>query len=144
MYRIIFSWTLQGIITDSPGLMGLTTTIERPVSVILVLRFFLDLREQNVHPNGTSQTKDEAPCSSLKAAAWKFSNAIIEDLGDPEDEQFVGSQVTGSGTVSERVLRPTASDAENKDSSAAVDLVEFPWAAGRLEGAQYLTRTDTG
>ncbi|KAF8512455.1 hypothetical protein BU17DRAFT_69221 [Hysterangium stoloniferum] len=92
---------------------------------ILVLRFFLDLREQNVHPYGTSQTRDEAPCSSLKAAARKFSNAIIEDIGDPEDEQFFGSQATRFGTVSGRVLRPAASDAENNDSSPAVNLEVF-------------------
>ncbi|KAF8512465.1 hypothetical protein BU17DRAFT_69231 [Hysterangium stoloniferum] len=138
---------VQGIITDKlvqPGLAGLTTTIERPVSVILVLRFFLDLREQNAYQNGTFHTRDEEPCSSFKAAAGKFSNAIIEDLGDPEDEQFVGSQVTGSGSVLGRVLRPTASDAANKDSSAAVDFVDFPWVARILEDAKAPTGTDTG
>ncbi|KAF8512457.1 hypothetical protein BU17DRAFT_69223 [Hysterangium stoloniferum] len=95
------------------------------VSVILDLRFFLDLRDRNAHQNGTSQTRDEALCSSFKAAAQKFSNAIVDDLGDPDDEQFVGSQATSSGTVSGRVLRPAASDAENNDSSPAVNLEVF-------------------
>ncbi|KAF8528216.1 hypothetical protein BU17DRAFT_81468 [Hysterangium stoloniferum] len=78
-----------------------------------------------------------------KAAAQKFSNAIIEDLGDPDDEQFVGSQATSSGTVFGRVLRPAASDAENNDSSPAVNLEEFPWAVGRVADAGARTGTDT-
>jgi len=106
------------------------------VSVILVLRFFLDLREWNAHPNGTSQTKDLSPCSSWKAAARKFSSAIIEDLGDPDDDALFASQATSPGSVSRKVLRPTASDAENDDSFPTVNMEEFPWAGGRLSGGE--------
>jgi len=134
-FLIIFCWGLQSIITDNlvrPNIKGLTTAIERPVSSILVLRFFLDLREWNAHPNGTSQTQDLPTCSSWKAAVRTLSNAIIEDLGDPEDEALFASQATSPGSVSRQVLRPTASDAENDDSFPTVNLEEFPWAAGRL------------
>jgi len=138
-FLIIFCWILQSIITDNlvrPNIRGLTVAVEKPVSVILVLRFFLDLREWNAHPNGTSQTKDLSPCSSWKAVAWKLSHAIIEDLGDPEDEAMFASQATSPGSVSRQVLRATASDAENNDLFPTVNLEEFPWATGRLGGGE--------
>jgi hypothetical protein len=103
------------------------------VSSLLILRFFLDLREWNAHPNGTSQTRDLGPCSSFKAAVRKISNAIIEDLGDPEHEALFASQATSSGSVSGQALRATASEAENTGSFPTVDLVEFPWATGGLD-----------
>jgi len=138
-FLIIFCWGLQSIITDNlvrPNIRGLTTAIERPVSSILVLRFFLDLREWNAHPNGTLQTKDLSPRSSWKAVARKLSNSIIEHLGDPEDEALFASQGTSPGSVSRQVLRPTASDAENNDSFPTVNLEEYPWAAGSLGGGE--------
>jgi len=143
-FLIIFCWTLQIIITNSsklvrPNIKGLTTVIERPISVILVLRFFLDLRQWNTHPNGTSQTRDLTPCSSWKAVARKFSNSIIEHLGDPEDEALFASQATNPGSVSRQVLRPTASDAENNNLYPTVNLEEFPWAAGRLGDGEVRT-----
>jgi len=145
-FLIIFCWVLQDIITDNlvrPSVKGLTTPIEKPVSFILVLRFLLDLREWNAHPNGTSETKDLSPCSSWKAAARKLSNAIIEDLGDPEDEALFARQATSPGSVSRQVLRPTASDAENDDSFPIVNLEEFPWAAGRLGDGEAQTENNT-
>ncbi|KAF8512451.1 hypothetical protein BU17DRAFT_96241 [Hysterangium stoloniferum] len=123
--------------------IAFVANLQASVSVILASRFFLDLHEQNSHANGTSQTKDEAPCSSFKAATRTFSNVIVEDLGDPEGNQFSGSQVTSSRIVSRRVLWQTTSDAENNDSSPAVNLEEFPWAAGRSEDAEPPTGTDT-
>jgi len=144
-FLIIFCWTLQSIMTDNlvrPNIKGLTAAVERSVSVILVLRFFLDLREWNAHPNGTSQTKDLSPCSSWKAVARKLSHAIIKDLGDPEDEAMFASQATSHGSVSRQVLRPTASDAENNDLFPTVTLEEFPWATGRLGGREMGRRGD--
>ncbi|KAF8518265.1 hypothetical protein BU17DRAFT_66507 [Hysterangium stoloniferum] len=120
----------QGIITDN---VLRDHSPVSSVSMILILRFFLDLRERNAHPNGTSQTRDLEPCSSFRAAMRKFSNAIIEDLGDPEDGSLFASQTTHSGTVSGQALRPSAGEAENNDSTPAVNLEEFPWAAGRLD-----------
>ncbi|KAF8523964.1 hypothetical protein BU17DRAFT_63599 [Hysterangium stoloniferum] len=109
-------------------------TFVSSVSTLLVLRFFLDLREQNAHPNGTSQTGELAPpYSSFKAAVRKFSNGIIEDLGDPEDEALFASQAMSSRKVFGQVLRPSATEAENNDSSTAVNLEEFPGTAGRLD-----------
>jgi len=113
------------------------------VSSIQFLRFFLDLREWNAHPIGTLQTNDLPTCSSWKAASRKFSNAIIEDLGDPQDETLFASQATSPGSFSRQVLRPTASDAENNDSLPAVNLKEFPWATGRLGGAEARTENKT-
>jgi len=124
-FLIICVWSLQIIITDNlvrPSIKGLTTAIGRPVSLILILRFFLDLREWNAHQCGTSQTRDLAPCSSFMAAARKLSNSIIEDLGDPEDEALFTSHAT-SGIASRQVVRPTA----------------FPWPPGRSDAAEAMT-----
>jgi len=134
-FLIIFFCVLQAFITDNlvrPSIKGITTVIERPVSALLVLRFFLDLREQNAHPNGTSQTKELTHCSSFKAAARKISNGIIEDLGDPEDEALFASQAPSSGRVSREVLRHTASEGERHDSSPWGNVLEFSWVARGL------------
>ncbi|KAF8530248.1 hypothetical protein BU17DRAFT_60011 [Hysterangium stoloniferum] len=124
LVRTIFSWKLQTILTDNRNLKGLLSLIERPVSALLALLFFLDLCDRNAHPNATSQTRDQAIISSFNAAARNISDAIIEDLGDPED-----------------ALR--RSEAERKELSPTVDLVEFPWAAGNLEQLRGLQRNTT-
>ncbi|KAF8527133.1 hypothetical protein BU17DRAFT_61768 [Hysterangium stoloniferum] len=155
-FFIIISWTLQIVMTDHPGIGGLTGNIENPylyfitrlshrftlvssVSVILFLRFFLDLCQLNAHPNGTSQTKHLEPCPSFKAAARRILNTIIEDLGDPEDEALFASQAR---SVSGQVLRPSAGN----DSSPAVNLQEFPWAgvAGILDNVEAETGNNPG
>ncbi|KAF8527142.1 hypothetical protein BU17DRAFT_61775 [Hysterangium stoloniferum] len=138
-FFIIISWTLQIVMTDYPGIGGLTGNIENPVSVILFLRFFLDLRQLNAHPNGTSQTKHLEPCPSFKAAARRILNTIIEDLGDPEDEALFASQAR---SVSAQVLGPLAGN----DSSPAVNLEEFPWAgvAGILDNVEAETGNNAG
>ncbi|KAF8510639.1 hypothetical protein BU17DRAFT_69974 [Hysterangium stoloniferum] len=132
-FMIITYWILQIIITDNPTVRGLSTLTQRPISILLVLRFFLDLRERNAHLIGTSHSWDVGPYSSFKAVAGKISNRIIEDLGDLEDEVLFTSPATSSWAVSGQVLHPSNSKAENNDSTPAVDLGEFPWAGGRLE-----------
>ncbi|KAF8512458.1 hypothetical protein BU17DRAFT_69224 [Hysterangium stoloniferum] len=74
----------------------------------------------------TPDTRDLEPCSSFKAPVKKFSNAIIEDLGDLEDEALVTSRATNSGSVAGQPLRPSASEAENNHPYTMV-LLEF-WA----------------
>jgi len=104
-FLTIFSWTLQTTIYDNlirRNIKGLTSLIERPVSALLVLRFFLDLRDRNAHPNGTSQTRDLATFSSFKAAARNISDAVVEDLRDPEDDACVASQAICDGSVASR------------------------------------------
>ncbi|KAF8513668.1 hypothetical protein BU17DRAFT_68715 [Hysterangium stoloniferum] len=127
-FIIIVSWVIQVIITDNPSLAGLTAGIERPMPTQMAHlkqgTTYLVLHLRRPHANS------------------QFSNAIIEDLGDPEDEQFFSRQATSSGTVSGRVLS-LASDAEINDSSPAVNIEEFPGVARRSEDAEPRTGTDT-
>jgi len=144
-FGIILFWAIQLLITEmfvQVPIGDLMVPIQRSVTYLLVLRFFLDLRERNAHLNGTSRTRDLAPLSSFKVAARSISNAIIEGLGDPKDEALFVNRASDEN-VSGPALHPSANDAENNDSSAneadnndsspTVNLVEFPWAAGDLD-----------
>ncbi|KAF8522614.1 hypothetical protein BU17DRAFT_86885 [Hysterangium stoloniferum] len=135
-----FSMLLSQILAQSseflqlsakPGVAGRTMLIERPMSALLALRCFLEIRARNTQPDATSgsPTTDLASFTSFKEAVWKISQGIIEDLGDPED----GNQGTNDGSVSTQTLRPAASEAEIKQALPTVDLLEFPWAAGSLD-----------
>ncbi|KAF8508594.1 hypothetical protein BU17DRAFT_70771 [Hysterangium stoloniferum] len=147
--RMIIAWGLQIIITETveisllirpPNQSWFEFTFVVSVSALVVLRFFLDLRDRNAHQNGISRTKDMAPCSLFKAAARKMSNAIIGDIGDPEDEVLFTSQ-TSYGNVSGQLLGPSAGEAGTNNSSSTVSLQEFPWAAGRLDDMEAILRS---
>jgi len=79
----------------------------------------------------------------LRQPREKKSNAIIDDLGDPEDEALFPSQATSLGRVSGQVLHPSVREPENNDSSSAVNLLEFPWAAGGLDHVDQITGRST-
>jgi len=75
------------------------------LSIILICRFFLDIRQRNDHPNGTSQSSQ--PVGSFHAVAQRIHTAVVEEFGDPSFE-----------------LR----DMDSHHKEAVVDLENFPWA----------------
>ncbi|KAF8518830.1 hypothetical protein BU17DRAFT_66223 [Hysterangium stoloniferum] len=139
MWTIVkWRWSFAEMASNkSLGYLIFKQEIESPftfvssISILLVLRFFLNLREWHAHRNGTPRTRDLTPCSLYKATVRNFSNAIIDELGDPEDEALFASQAM---MVSGQLLRQSVSEAENNDSHPIVNLEEFPWALDHEEG----------
>ncbi|KAF8529681.1 hypothetical protein BU17DRAFT_79750 [Hysterangium stoloniferum] len=61
---------------------------------ILILHFFLDLRERNIHPHGMSATTQPEPLNTFRAVVRNAGNSILEDFQDLEYEEFLAARST--------------------------------------------------
>ena len=80
------------------------------------MQFFLELCNCNAHLNGSSQIRDLESVSSFKAVIQNISNAIIEDLGDPENEVLFTSQATSHrSSMTAQASQPMVDEVENSE-----------------------------
>ncbi|KAF8509354.1 hypothetical protein BU17DRAFT_70455 [Hysterangium stoloniferum] len=140
--RVHLCWGLQIVTTEKGDFGNLTVPVGRSVSTLLILRLFLDLRERLAHPNGIFQTREPELLSSFKAAIWNISNAVIEDLGDPENDDLFASQTTSDESASRQAL-PATTEADNNDSPSTVNPVEFLSVTGDLDEREGIQGTIT-
>jgi len=88
-FGFMFSFQLTNMVTTlvlPPNLFGVISPVKESLSVIIVCRFLLDIRERNAHPNMTSG--DSIPLASpmtsfvAPAPARHLRDTLVEDLGD--------------------------------------------------------------
>ena len=97
------------------------------LSVIIVCRFLLEIRQQNAHPNGTSQTHQASPINSFHAVAQHVGNSVVEEFGDSFfNESFSMPQPQGD-TMELQDIIPRGQSEDGR-----VSLTEFPWATGDI------------
>ena len=102
------------------------------MSGILILHFFLDLRERHAHFNGTSQLGDLETVSPFMAVIHSISNAIVEDLGDPEYKSLFTIHITNhNSSITGEISQPIRNDSmENSNTVPSITIEEFPWVDG--------------
>jgi len=61
-----------------------TSNVNRSISVLLVCRFFLDLRELNPQRN-TTNTANNLTVTTFRGALHSIASALIEDMDDGND-----------------------------------------------------------
>jgi len=97
------------------------------LSVIIVCRFLLGIRQQNSHPNGTSQTHQASPMNSFHAVAQHVGNSVAEEFGDSFfNESLAMSQSHGESMELQDITPQTQFE------DGRVSLTEFPWATGDI------------
>jgi len=97
------------------------------LSVIIVCRFLLEIRQQNTHPNGTSQTHQASLKNSFHAVAQHVGNSVAEEFGDSFfNESFAISQ-SHEESMELQEISPQAHSEDGR-----VSLTEFPWATGDI------------
>ena len=101
------------------------------LSVIIVCRFLLEIRQQNSHTNGTSQTYQASPMNSFHPVSQHVGNSVAEEFGDSFfNESFARSQSQGE-SMELQVITPQAQPDEGR-----VSLTEFPWVTGDIGGLE--------
>ena len=106
---------------------------------MLVLRFFLELRKRNAHLNGSSRIRHLESVSSFKAVIQSISNAIIEDLGDPENEVLFTTQAASHRpSVTAQASQPMVAEVGNSELTHEINIEEFPWITGDFDRVEQL------
>ena len=68
--------------------------------------------------------------SSFKAVIRSMSNAIIDDLGDPEHEAlFIDQAMSRRPSIITQASQPVTSEVENSNVIPTINVEEFPWIA---------------
>jgi len=86
-WAVIFLWNVEGIIVNkfaSTTYKGFGVNLENCISVLLVCRFFLDLRELNSQPI-TTNTANNLTVTTFRGALHSIGSALIEDMDDGND-----------------------------------------------------------
>lgn len=70
---------------SSPALTIVTDLIG-PIPIILLCRFFLELRKAHSTPNGSLEGDNQLPWSTFKAAVHNVDTSIVDEFGDHSSE----------------------------------------------------------
>jgi len=97
------------------------------LSVIFVCRFLLEIRQQNSHPNGTSQTHQASPMESFHAVAQHIGNSVAEEFGDSLLNQSFSISHPHEEGMELQDITPQGQYEEGR-----VSLTECPWATGDI------------
>jgi hypothetical protein len=84
------------------------------LSVIIVCRCHLSLKERVAHPNGTTHSEHH-PVTSFRAAARKIHNSLMEEFGDPSVDE--------TGIL--EAIEPHGTDGPSSNAISAIELEEI-------------------
>ena len=89
--------------------------------------------------NQHSRIRDLESVSTFKAVIQRISNAVIEDLGDPENEALFTSQATShTPSVTALVSQPMVGEVETSELTPEITIEEFPWITGDFNRVEEL------
>ncbi|KAF8484351.1 hypothetical protein JB92DRAFT_3131571 [Gautieria morchelliformis] len=115
-YGFVLTITLAVVVTRTvlrPSIVGILTSVQDSLSVIIICRCHLALQERAAHPNGATHSA-HYPVTSFRAAARQIHDSLIEEFGDPDIEE--------SGTSG--AVEPCMEDDGSSDAVAGIELEE--------------------
>ncbi|KAF8486707.1 hypothetical protein JB92DRAFT_3022536 [Gautieria morchelliformis] len=117
-YGFVLSITLAGGITRKvlrASIAGILTLVQDSLSVIIICRCHLVLRERVAHPNGTTHSAHH-PLTSFRAATRQIHNSFMQEFGNLSIEKFGTSEA----------IEPHREDDPSSTAVAGIELEEIP------------------
>jgi len=106
------------------------------LSIVIICHFLLDICHRNEYPNGSTCPSLPVPSGSFQAAANHIQELIMEEFGDIFPDASTSQELPQEGIELQELQSQNVEasvELENSMGSApAIDLTEFPWAAGEI------------
>ncbi|KAF8497365.1 hypothetical protein JB92DRAFT_2987244, partial [Gautieria morchelliformis] len=124
LVRFVLTISLATAVTTEPSLQVILSTLQNSLSVIIICRFHLTIKER--HSRLNSPSLPSLSFSSFQAARQTVHNAIVAEFGNPH----LSWEDFNAQNLEDNMADQEGEHSHEEAGSAGIELDEFPCTTG--------------